>query len=183
MKQLYIIRHCEAEGQAPEADLTPKGVGQAQALASFLMDYSIDYVASSPFIRAQKSIAPFCERKNIDLIIDERLSEWVLSTENLPDWRKRLKEAFQDPELSFPGGETGNTARKRGKDFLQEVLAGEKQGIVIVTHGGLMALTLQSFDARFGYQGWAQLTNPDVFRVTFSRNGRIVERIWKGASR
>ncbi len=46
MKQLYLIRHCEAEGQAPEADLTPKDVEQARALALFLTDYYIDHVLS-----------------------------------------------------------------------------------------------------------------------------------------
>lgn len=179
MKQLYLIRHCEAEGQAPEANLTPRGMEQAQMLALFLAEFSIDHVVSSPFQRAQASIAPFCKRNNLDLTIDERLSEWVLSSKNLPDWRERLEEAFQNPDLSFPGGETGNAARKRGEELLQEVLTGEKRSIAVVSHGGLMVLLLQSFVPRFGYQEWAQLTNPDVFRVTYSGDGRIVERIWK----
>jgi NAD dependent epimerase/dehydratase family enzyme len=37
-KTLYLIRHCEATGQAPETHLTSKGEQQAIELADFLMD-------------------------------------------------------------------------------------------------------------------------------------------------
>lgn len=35
-KIIYIIRHCEATGQAPDASLTEKGKEQAKKLAVFL---------------------------------------------------------------------------------------------------------------------------------------------------
>lgn len=179
MKQLYILRHCQAEGQAPDAGLTPTGREQARQLALFLADFPIEKIISSPFQRAQKSIEPYSRMKDIDITIDERLSEWILSTDNLPDWRERLEEAFQDPNLSFPGGETNRAGTKRAMAAIEQALDGTAQHVALVTHGGLMTLILQSFDSRFGFNAWAKLTNPDVFRVTLTENGNQVERIWK----
>ncbi|CAM3148907.1 histidine phosphatase family protein [Paenibacillus sediminis] len=59
MKTLYLIRHCKAKGQEPDADLTLEGELQAEALSNFLIDKPIDLIISSPFLRAIHSIKPF----------------------------------------------------------------------------------------------------------------------------
>jgi len=35
MKRIYLVRHCKAAGQEPEAPLTEEGVTQAERLADF----------------------------------------------------------------------------------------------------------------------------------------------------
>ena len=35
LKKIYVIRHCEAEGQSPEAQLTDRGLEQALDLSEF----------------------------------------------------------------------------------------------------------------------------------------------------
>jgi 2,3-bisphosphoglycerate-dependent phosphoglycerate mutase len=52
LKNIYLIRHCEASGQEPEAKLTNEGIKQAQKLCSLLKDEEIKYIQSSPFERA-----------------------------------------------------------------------------------------------------------------------------------
>jgi len=37
--ELFLIRHCKATGQHPDADLTSEGQEQAQALAEFLAEF------------------------------------------------------------------------------------------------------------------------------------------------
>ena len=53
-------------------------------------------------------------------------------------------------------------------------------GIVVVTHGNLLALLLRSFDPAVGYAHWERLTNPDVYRVAVASGVARVARVWPG---
>jgi 2,3-bisphosphoglycerate-dependent phosphoglycerate mutase len=92
MKIIYLVRHCKAEGQHPEAPLTAEGKKQAEELADFFSDMSIQTIITSPFLRAHQSIEPLVRKLNIDIKVDERLSERILSTNEYPDWLQRLKD-------------------------------------------------------------------------------------------
>ena len=59
---LYIVRHCKAAGQQPEAALTANGRLQAVQLAEQFAALPIERIISSPFLRAKQSIAPLAER-------------------------------------------------------------------------------------------------------------------------
>ncbi|HBU80510.1 histidine phosphatase family protein [Paenibacillus sp. UMB7766-LJ446] len=48
MKNIYVVRHCKADGQAPDAQLSAIGAEQAEKLAGFLSNKDIDYIISSP---------------------------------------------------------------------------------------------------------------------------------------
>lgn len=48
MKNVYVVRHCKADGQEPDAKLTELGIQQAENLAKFLLDKDIDFIISSP---------------------------------------------------------------------------------------------------------------------------------------
>ncbi|WP_174520737.1 histidine phosphatase family protein, partial [Alicyclobacillus shizuokensis] len=85
-KKLYIIRHCSAVGQGQDAPLTREGEGQAERLAEFLLDSKIEWIVSSPYVRARLSIEPLVKRLNVGMQIDARLSERVLSTGHLDNW-------------------------------------------------------------------------------------------------
>jgi 2,3-bisphosphoglycerate-dependent phosphoglycerate mutase len=84
---LYLVRHCQASGQEPDAPLTEIGQQQAilrrrhsvNALADWLCEVSIGRIISSPFIRAYRSIVPLSEYLGLTIEIDDRLVERVLS--------------------------------------------------------------------------------------------------------
>ncbi|MGG4041706.1 histidine phosphatase family protein [Bacillus smithii] len=61
----------------------------------------MEQVIFSPFLRAVQSVEPLCQKQNLKIEIDERLSERILSTDPLPDWLEKLKATFQDMELSL----------------------------------------------------------------------------------
>jgi 2,3-bisphosphoglycerate-dependent phosphoglycerate mutase len=175
MTRLYVVRHCQATGQAPEAPLTPEGRQQAERLADFLADKGADCLVSSPFVRAQATIAPLAARLGLKVAVDDRLGERVLAGGELPDWRAKLEQTFADLDLALPGGESSRTAMARAAAAVDAVLATGARCAVIVTHGNLMALLLKRFDDRIGFAHWAALTNPDVFVIESNR----VERIWQ----
>jgi 2,3-bisphosphoglycerate-dependent phosphoglycerate mutase len=177
--QAYVVRHCAAIGQEPEAPLSDAGRAQAGELADALADAGITRIVCSPFRRARDSIAPLAARLGLTVEQDARLEERVLSLEQLPEWRAALRASFDDPELRLPGGESGREATARAVAALNDAVAVEGGLTCLVTHGTLMTLLLRHFDAGFGYEAWARLTNPDVFSLTLDGARRELKRIWR----
>lgn len=178
--QIYVIRHCEATGQAEDAPLTERGFAQAEALAEFLHTTDVEDVICSPYLRAKMTIEPYCQRYGVPVTFDSRLSERVLSTSNLDNWWECLQMTFDDFDLAFPGGESSRQAMVRAAEVIEAVQSNQAKCIALVTHGNLMTLLLRYFDEQFGFNHWADLTNPDVFSVTVTETDKsLVERIWQ----
>lgn len=178
-KKIYIVRHCEAQGQPPESPLTEKGFTQAKNLSAFLSNINFDRILSSPFLRAIQSIEPLSKETNIKIDIDERLSERVLSTLDLPDWPEKLRATFHDFELKFEGGESSKEAMYRIVSVVEEAFKSEFENTIIVTHGNLMSLLLMNYDTSFNFDCWKNLSNPDVFVLNFINNEVNMEHIWR----
>jgi 2,3-bisphosphoglycerate-dependent phosphoglycerate mutase len=156
--------------------LTPRGHAQAAALAEQLAVHPIDYIVSSPYLRARATIAPLAARAGLRVHIDERLAERRLSPEPVSDWREAVQRSFVDPDHRLPGGESGTEALSRGLAAISAVFSAGHRLPVVVSHGQLLSLVLHSIDPAFGYSGWQSLENPDVFllevdgaRSAFSR--------------
>lgn len=181
IKNVYVVRHCKADGQEPDAKLTEIGIQQAEKLAEFLLDKDIDMIISSPFERAYRTIAPLAEQIGREAILDDRLAERILSSKNHPDWRDMLRKTYDDLDICYEGGESSNTAMSRAIAVVMQALSSENKNIVLVSHGNLISLLLKHFDVRVGYEEWEALTNPDVFQLTFSADEKPnIRRIWAG---
>ncbi|RAL21372.1 histidine phosphatase family protein [Thermoflavimicrobium daqui] len=178
MKHFYVIRHCEAEGQQSDAKLTIKGKKQAIELADFFENIKVDRIISSPYTRAIETIEPLAKMLGLTIIKDERLVERVLCQTALPDWLDWLRASFDHPEMRLSGGETSREAMERVLSVLSDELKQEEQSIVLVSHGNLITLLLHSFDSSYGFASWTNLTNPDIFKLTFDEEKVKIERIW-----
>jgi 2,3-bisphosphoglycerate-dependent phosphoglycerate mutase len=167
--KLIVVRHCKANGQESEAQLTEEGLKQAEELAGFLKEYEFDAIFSSPFVRAVDSIKPFSDLKGMAIQTDDRLIERVLSAENDPEWRENLRRTYVDEYLTFPGGESTYEAKQRILTFLENLKAKGMDSVLVVTHGNLMSLLLSLFQPMFGFEDWALMTNPDVYQIDTSK--------------
>ncbi|NBD25404.1 histidine phosphatase family protein [Paenibacillus glycinis] len=179
MKTIYLIRHCKAKGQEPDAELTLEGVAQAKSLSLFLLDKQIELIISSPFLRAVHSIKPFSELTNLSVNIDSRLSERVLSSVAMADWMDRLRESFHDTDLKLQGGESSSEAARRGMAVINELMDGGEHTIAVVSHGNLLALMIRNFKKDFGFDDWLAMKNPDVYELVLDTDKHSVKRIWK----
>ena len=175
---MLLVRHCEATGQEPGAPLTERGREQAQALATFLVDRNVDRVLSSPYERARQSIAPFCRERDLALEVDERLRERRISGAPIPEWREVLRDSFADPELAGAGGESSRETLERARGVLEGILSENHRLPALVSHGNWISIVLHALSGRFGFEGWAALSNPEL---TNAHAGRY-ERIWREAS-
>lgn len=179
-RNLLVIRHCAATGQQPDAPLSDAGTQQAQTLAGFLSDYPIDHIITSEYLRARQSIEPFASRSDLRIHTDARLNERTLSAEPLDNWQEVVRNSFDDHDMRAPGGESAREVLARAWAALDEILDADHAMPLVVTHGNLLALVLQSLDDAFGFQGWKSLSNPDVFVLGYAGSGQMTfERIWK----
>ncbi|HLU21640.1 MAG TPA: histidine phosphatase family protein [Bacillaceae bacterium] len=114
-KSIFVVRHCKAVGQQPEAQLTEEGINQSLSLVRFFSTYNIDRIISSPFTRAIQSITPYAKKRNINIEIDNRLAERTLSNQSYHDWMEKLKKTFTDMDLKYDSGE-GSRVEKHKRE-------------------------------------------------------------------
>lgn len=178
MKWLYFVRHCKATGQDAFAELTEEGIQQAEDLVGFFKDKKIELIVSSPFLRAMNTIKPLSDRIHQEIYIDNRLQERILSSVPLDNWLEELERTYIDYDLQFEGGESSNEALSRGLQVIEELLARPERSIVVVTHGALLSLLITHYNSEFGFVGWKNLTNPDVYCLEKIVDQLSMKRIW-----
>lgn len=179
MPSLILVRHCEAAGQEPDAPLTAAGSRQALELADFLSAFPVAGIVASAYRRARETAEPLAELLHLGIETDPRLNERVLSPHPIGHWREVVRDSFAYPDLRAPGGESANDVLQRAWPALNRLLSGSTVLPVIVTHGNLLALVLRSIDPAFGYVGWGNLSNPDVYRVRVDGEGTMsFSRLW-----
>ncbi|WP_215114705.1 histidine phosphatase family protein [Exiguobacterium sp. s70] len=177
MSTFYLIRHCSATGQEPDAPLTEAGEQQALALTDFFRDIPVDRIISSDYTRATASIAPLATSKQLTIETEPKLRERILSLEPRDDWFELLRHSFTDTSFRLPGAESGQDAMDRILSVIDS-LDDINGTTVLVTHGNLLALLLQHVDNRYDFDTWRNLSNPDVYRLKIVDNSWSVERAW-----
>lgn len=116
----------------------------------------------------------------MDVRLDDRLTERILSSHNHPEWRERLRRTYDDLELCYEGGESSRTAMTRAIAVVDEALNSAYDSILIVSHGNLISLLLKYYDSRIGYTEWAALSNPDVYQLSYHQEPPAIQRLWTG---
>jgi 2,3-bisphosphoglycerate-dependent phosphoglycerate mutase len=178
---LYLVRHCQSSGQAPDAPLTDLGQEQAQRLARTLQPHGIARIVASTHVRAVQTVKPLADLLGMSIETDDRLIERVLSTEPLDDWRQHLQAAWDDHDRVLPGGESSRQATARGLAALAEIAADPRQPVVVVSHGNLISLLLHAFDGRPGFATWEALSNPDLFEIVHTPATTLSPARWSAA--
>jgi len=91
MPTLYLIRHCSAMGQEPDAPLTEAGHAQSLWLRNFFHEIPIDRIISSDYTRAVASVTPLADAHHLSIEREPLLRERILSHEPLEDWLTPLQ--------------------------------------------------------------------------------------------
>lgn len=173
-KTIYLLRHCEATGQEPDAKLTEKGKEQAEEIARFFEKQPIENIISSPFTRAIQSIEPTADTLGLQLQIDNRLMERRLVSKRLTDWLERFAESIEEQNIKMATGEFSRDVTTG----LFEVLESASDGTAISTHGNIIGLILKQIDGLHGFKEWVELSHPDVYKLTVEQEDYYVKRIW-----
>lgn len=173
MKTIYIVRHCKAEGQEPDAPLTREGVLQTKRLVETLAGVEIERIISSPYRRAKDSVIPLAQHLNIPVELDQRLVERILCQGFNAAWQQHLKISFDDLDFCLVGGESSRTAMQRIVSVVNEIEHDSAKITLLATHGNLMTLLLKYFDNNIGFSEWKNLGNPDIYRIILTQPPQI----------
>lgn len=182
LTHLYFVRHADSTYSPDERGrlLSEKGMKDAARVRELLKHEKISAVVSSPYKRAVQSVEGVADDTGVEVIIEENLRERLLSVEPLKDFPSSIKKVWVDWSFAFDGGESNVEAQKRGVASIHKLLEfynGEK--VVIGTHGNIMALIMNHFDANVGFDFWKRLDMPDIYKLSFDRQSYLgYERMW-----
>ncbi|MFF2875980.1 histidine phosphatase family protein [Gottfriedia sp. NPDC057991] len=182
MTNLYLVRHAHSNYTSDELGrpLSKKGLTDAKIVTELLLNEEIDYVVSSPYKRAIQTIEEVAKSLNLEIMIEENFKERLLSLEPVEDFENVISEVWKDFNQSWNGGESNNTAQKRGIEAINNLLKNYSgKNIAIGTHGNMMVLIMNFFDKKYDFNFWNGLAMPDIYKLTFEGEALIeVNRIW-----
>ena len=188
MTTLYLVRHCQAEGNiyrrihgVYDSAVTPLGRRQIDALAERFRDIPVDALYASNLRRTQETAGAILKYHALPLQIEPRLHELDTGV-----WEDRPfgDVAHEDPQSlwrfnndpaawSAEGSEAYSDLQRRMREAVGELVARHRgQTVVCVSHGmairGLLAsyMNLPSADIRSLPHG----DNTAVSLVTFDEN-------------
>lgn len=155
---VYLVRHCEALGNAmgtiqgsTDCDISPKGALQLEKLAQRCLSIPFDAVYSSPLIRALKTARAAVGGRPIPILIDDGLRELHFGLmdgkryEELGTLFPKENEIFQKDFGHFraPQGESVSEVYERTSKAFERIVR-ENQGKVIgfFSHGAALRALL-----------------------------------------
>lgn len=142
---IYFIRHGETDYNKKhimqgwlDIPLNERGLSQAEEAKQNCKELKIDFIFSSPLLRAKQTAEKINEIYNLPIVFDDRLKEIYggsLQGECRDDWsEEKSKDAYAHPEKY--GAETLPQLYNRVVDFFKEIENSDKN-ILIVSHGGV----------------------------------------------
>ena len=123
LRTLHLVRHGEVHnpdhivyGDLDGFGLSSTGCRQADAVARRLAEMQIDAIVSSPLDRAVATAIPIAASSGIELVTDDRLTEWALGSR----W---AGVPWDDLPTRFPGEVEAYLAHPDDLDFTPETIA------------------------------------------------------------
>ena len=179
---LYFVRHAHSKYTPEELrrPLSEKGLFDVEKINRLLIKEGIDYVISSPYLRAVQTVEGVAKIIEKEIIIEDAFKERQLSTIPVEDFQLAITKVWEVPSFSWEGGESNVLAQKRGVESTLKALERyEGKNIVIGTHGNIMVLIMNYFDNNYGFDFWKELNMPDIYKLTFDKlELKKVNRIW-----
>ncbi|MGH9384472.1 MAG: histidine phosphatase family protein [Vicinamibacterales bacterium] len=184
MPTIYLIRHAYADWTpSDDRPLSAQGQAAAVALAERFDSRSIASIFSSPSRRALDTVAPLAARRQLPPSVLHDLRERELTLPAGLTFEQAVARTWTEPESALPASESNRVAQKRGLSAVKGILAAHpSEDVAISTHGNLLALIVNGFDGRFGYEFWQELTFPDAYAARFNGDTLVdLQRIWETA--
>lgn len=150
--KLFVTRHGETDWNlkhiicgTSEADLTEKGIAQAQALAQKLRDEQdvnqIRHILVSPLRRALATAEPISKALGLEIEIREQLHEVSFGIFEGAAWEDPAYNiAKYEPFYRFPGGESIVLAAQRLYNEIDAVKEQYEENVLFVCHGTAMRI-------------------------------------------
>lgn len=173
---IYFVRHAEPDYSIHDDEKRPlsnKGELDAQKVADFFKDKSIEVVLSSPYKRALDTVKPLAENfgLRIETIYEFRERKvddcWV---EDFIDFSKKQWENFN---YKLSNGESLFEVQSRNITALKATLkkyAGKN--IIVGSHGTSLSTIINYYDPNYSYDDFERIISimPWIVKFTFENN-------------
>ena len=153
----YIVRHAEklyggfydSYLRHQNEPITQRGQEQARALIPYFAGKSIPAIYVSEYLRTLQTSDPLARHFKLTPIVDQQLNEidnGLIDGLSEEEIQARFPEVWRgfaerNTDFRFPGGETGEEARNRIANFIEEKRTlHTNQDIVVISHEGLIRL-------------------------------------------
>jgi len=172
---LYLVRHAESDHAVRDAKtrpLTEKGLKDAERLTEFFRNIPISRIFSSPYLRAVQTVAPLSKERNLPIISDERMREWMGGRPFANEFfESRMREMFEDETSANGGAESLKALKRRTREFIMHILTRHPgETIVIGTHALALTAAVKSFDDAIGLEFLMDILplTPFAAKMTFA---------------
>ncbi|MFC3802301.1 histidine phosphatase family protein [Cohnella sp. GCM10012308] len=179
---LYFVRHADSPyipGEERARGLSERGHSDALRVSLTLGEIRFDAFLSSPYERAIQTIRPLAGGQPILEFEDLRERE-IGEISGTPFYAAK-QQVYQDFGLSFPKGESSQSAQQRAVAVIVDILrARQGQNLLIGTHGDIMTLIFNYFDPAHNFEFWQSTSMPDIYRLAFQGERFIqINRLWQ----
>lgn len=183
MTTIYFVRHAHSTYTPEELErpLSEKGFADTKQVTELLKEEDIHVTISSPYKRAFQTIEGVATHFDLQIKIEPRLRERLLSVNPVADFNKAITKLWEDPSFYWEGGESNQIAQQRGVECILDILQKYKgKNIVVGTHGNIMVLIMNYFNSKYDFTFWKSLQMPDIYKLDFTDSILTsVSRIWK----
>ncbi len=159
---IYLARHGETEynrcnqiqGRGIDASLNDTGVQQAQAIARYLQDMSIQRIFSSSLKRSRQTAEEVARKYKLEVIFHPELDEMDFGilegrpVSKIKSELKHLHERWKSGEVAFASdkGESPAAVFKRANNKARMILEeNEERNLLFVLHGRLLRILLSEW--------------------------------------
>ena len=148
MNNFYLVRHGVKVKAFGDPGLSAVGVKQAKMTGKYFKNMKISSIFSSPLKRTLETARCISEIININVKIDERLRERMnwgdkkdqTFEEFMSEWDKTTIDRHYQPSV----GDSSFNAGERINSLIEELSETERNDVVLVSHGGVVADLLRN---------------------------------------
>lgn len=195
MVKIYLVRHCEAEGNrakifqgTTDCDISETGAKQLEFLNERFRDIHIDKAYSSPLIRAYKTALAAVDGKGLEVIPDKDfieihggIIEGMSFKKIFSDYAEIERVWIEEPQnFAVEDGEPMRQVYERAKKAIHKIAEDpENSGktLLVASHGAvtkcLLCYLLYGDVEQLVNVPWAN--NTAVSLITYDENGFTVE--------
>lgn len=165
-----------------DIELSEEGLNQAELLSNRFEKINIDKIYSSPLKRAYATAKKIADKKNMNIIKDDRITEINFGSwegKSIYELEKECNEEFikyfYHPEIAnFPGEGNLHNVKKRALSFVNKLIEEDKdKNVAVVAHGGIirmMIIALIDLDLSFFQKIAIDNTSLSIVETRINRN-------------
>ncbi len=173
MTEVYFVRHAQPDYSVRDdksRPLTDEGKNDTRAVADLLKTRGVEFIASSPYIRAIDTVGLYSLWTGLDVNIFEDFRERNAGSWHGDNFFEYIGKQWADFDYHIKDGESLREVQERNIRALKHVLDEHKgMKIAIATHGTALSSILNYYYPEFDFKCFKKIVDfmPFIIRLDF----------------